>query len=526
MVEFGVTPSQVFKNDLEKRLAPKNIRKKPILFEYLNKKDKKPNADHIFSWDVPIEIKIRESELYVEGEPYKVFSSWKKDEHEKILFLYNDKIKIISKTEKGFFRKSKKVSQKDIKIKESKEKISLKVETKEMKEIKDNIIIDEKEKENEINIENKESKEENSIIEDINEKINDMSIEEDLDAKDEEINEITSSKDISKYDRILFCPKYRMDIDKTPSVIYDKGNYIALGGFWNGQIFINKLDENKKGKNSKNINIIMTMKLSPITLMKIDQSETFIICTNKMGCIFIYSINKENKIEWILNNIIQDNQKEIVSFDLNENLNIFATSDKEGIINLYTFPQCKLFNSYKINENQIHANINTNIIENNSYSGSRSESNINISLTQNDMYSDLVIISHNPLPCIIFYIRSKKCLCVFSINFHFINIKTDIELVPNGIKKYSDYFRKDYLFIYNKNSKTIDIYDIASLDIVAKSSKFDYTFIDFCFSKEMEHALIMVKIEEENKNENTKDKNKNYKILMLSSPGKIDGKES
>ena len=526
MVEFGVTPSQIFKNDLEKRLAPKNIRKKPILFEYLNKKDKKPNADHIFSWDVPIEIKIRESELYVEGEPYKVFSSWKKDEHEKILFLYNDKIKIISKTEKGFFRKSKKVSQKDIKNKESKEKISLKVESKEMKEIKDNIIIDEKEKENEINIENKESKEENSIIEDINEKINDMSIEEDLDAKDEEINEITSSKDISKYDRILFCPKYRMDIDKTPSVIYDKGNYIALGGFWNGQIFINKLDENKKGKNSKNINIIMTMKLSPITLMKIDQSETFIICTNKMGCIFIYSINKENKIEWILNNIIQDNQKEIVSFDLNENLNIFATSDKEGIINLYTFPQCKLFNSYKINENQIHANINTNITENNSYSGSRSESNINISLTQNDMYSDLVIISHNPLPCIIFYIRSKKCLCVFSINFHFISIKTDIELVPNGIKKYSDYFRKDYLFIYNKNSKTIDIYDIASLDIVAKSSKFDYTFIDFCFSKEMEHALIMVKIEEENKNENTKDKNKNYKILMLSSPGKIDGKES
>lgn len=117
-----------------------------------------------------------------------------------------------------------------------------------MKEIKDNIIIDEKEKENEINIENKESKEENSIIEDFNDKINDMSIEEDLDAKDEEINEITSSKDISKFDRILICPKYRMDIDKTPSVIYDKGNYIALGGFWNGQIFINKLDENKKEK--------------------------------------------------------------------------------------------------------------------------------------------------------------------------------------------------------------------------------------------------------------------------------------
>ena len=100
---------------------------------------------------------------------------------------------------------------------------------------------------------------------------------------------------------------------------------------------------------------------------------------------------------------------------------------------------------------------------------------------------------HNPLPCYIFYIHSKKCLCVFSINFHFINAKYNIDVVPNGLKKYSDCFRKDYLFIYNKNAKDIEIYDIISLDVVLRSSKFDYTFVDFYFSKQMEHALIMIK---------------------------------
>ena len=147
-----------------------------------------------------------------------------------------------------------------------------------------------------------------------------------------------------------------MDISQSPALIYDKGNYLMLGGFWNGDIFINKIEDNeknKKNKAQKNYNIISTNKMSPITIMKMDESETFLICANKIGSIFIYLVNRENKLEWNLTKVIQDNQKEITSLDLNENLNIFITTDKEGYINLYTFPQCKLFNSYKINENPI-----------------------------------------------------------------------------------------------------------------------------------------------------------------------------
>ena len=563
MVEFGVTPSQVFKSDVDKRIQIKNLRKKPIMYEFMAKKVKKcdkknaeknneksdKNLEHLFSWEEENEIKIRESELYIEGEPYKMFSSWKIDEehkHEKMLFLYSDKVRIISKSEKGFFKKIKvkSISTKELtKINifkdnnELKEIIKEEDKEKESNEMNENDIKEEKEKEKEIEMEEKNEikennniKEENIIEDKDNKNSNDISIEDESEIKEEEINEITSNRGISKYDRILMCPKYRMDINQSPAIIYDKGNYIALGGFWNGQIIINKLEEQekfKKNKNMKNITIIQTNELSPVTNMKIDESDSFILCANKLGCVFIFTINKLNKSLWTFFKKIQDNQKEITSIDLNENLNIFITSDKEGFINIYTFPQCKLFNSHKLKENQLPIDNNPNDNNNNSSSVSRSESNINLSLTQNDIFTDLVIISHNPLPCMIFYIKSKKCLCVFSINFHFINAKYGIELVQNGIKKYSDYFRKDYLFIYNKNNKTIDIYDILNLQIISRSSKFDYTFVDFYFSKGMELALIMVKInEEENKNENIKDKNlkKNYKILMLNTQVKTDKK--
>ena len=166
-------------------------------------------------------------------------------------------------------------------------------------------------------------------------------------------------------------------------------------------------------------------------------------------------------------------------------------------------------------------------INNNSSITSSSESNITIFSSQNDYYADIVIISQSPLPAIIFYIHSKKILSVFSINFHYINSKNDIEIVPNGIKKYSDYFRKDYLFIYNNKEKTIDIYDIINLENVLKTCKFEYTFIDFCFSKEMENILILVKIDDEKLIVNSNDKNnkKNYKILKLNTRGNKDKNE-
>ena len=41
MIEFGVTPSQIFKNEVDKRLPIKNISKKPILYDFKLKLFKK-----------------------------------------------------------------------------------------------------------------------------------------------------------------------------------------------------------------------------------------------------------------------------------------------------------------------------------------------------------------------------------------------------------------------------------------------------------------------------------------------------
>ena len=476
MVEFGVTPSQILKNDADKRYIIKNLGKKPMLYNYYINKGKDVK---LFTNNEQVkELPIIDTELYVEGNPYKIFSSWKKNEeqkNDKILFLYEDKIKI------NYFQKSKQSN------KINTEKSTLKKE---------------EEKENE------DKKDENS---EINSDKGDSEIDE------EEINEISLNKNISKFDKKLICPKYRMDLEYSPSLIYDKGNYLIQGGYWNGQIIINYLeDDDKKSKNKaqKNFNILSTKKMSPIILMKIDESETFLICANKIGCVFIFIINKENKLEWSLYKVLRDNHKEITSLDLNENLNIFITCDKEGFNNLYTFPQCKLFNSFKINENQLPSNNIPNEPNNNSFSASRSESNMNINISQIDLYIDIIIISQTPLPCFICYIHLKKCLCVFSINFHLINCKYGFDISSNAIKKYSDYFQKDYLFIYNKKENCIEIYDTLNLNLVLRSSKFQNIFVDFCFCKDMENVLIMVR---NNEDENKKEKNmkKNYKILML-----------
>ena len=495
MVEFGVTPTQILKNDAEKRLLVKNLGKKPILYDYNIQKGK---AVELFS-NVEKELPIIESELFVEGNPYRIFSSWKKNDEQKsdkILFLYEDKVKI------NFFQKSKQINR------INSEKSTPKKE--------------ENEKEQEEKKEKKEEKEEKEEKED---KEKEQNSEKESETNEIEINEIKINNNIPKFDKKLICPKYRMDLEHSPSIVYDKGNYLMMGGYWNGQIIINYLeDDEKKAKNQnqKYFNILYTNKMSPVTVMKMDESETFLICANKIGCIFIF-VNRENKIEWNLYKTICDNEKEITSLDLNENLNVLVTCDREGYINIYTFPQCKLFNSFKINDIQLPMNNNQNDTNNSSIE-SRPESNMNINTSQIELYADIVIISHIPLPTLIFYIHLKKCLCVYSINFHLITFKSGFDIVPNGIKKYSDYFQKDYLFIYNKRDNTIDIYDTINLNLILRSSKFEYNFIDFCFNKEMENALIMVRTAED---ENKKDKNikKSYKILMLDTPGKGDNKD-
>jgi WD40 repeat protein len=272
--------------------------------------------------------------------------------------------------------------------------------------------------------------------------------------------------------------------------IYGKGAYIALGGYWNGNIIVKSLDYKIKQKDSnKTTYIYSTNETSPITKITIDESETFAICGNKLGNVFIFVINPEKKYNWSLSKILSYHKSEITSLAISENLNMFISCSKDGNCMLYSLPKIKLFNSFNIefqNENE------KNEI--------------------NNVYCSKIIIFHTPLPCFIFYIKNLNYLYVYSINGKFLKKhKLEYEIVNNGIVRYIDYQLKDYLMIYNSKDKTIDVYRGIDFEFITKSPVIDYTFIDFALSKNLDQLLILV----ENNENDGKKLNQKYKVLVL-----------
>jgi hypothetical protein len=313
-----------------------------------------------------------------------------------------------------------------------------------------------------------------------------------------------------KYDRKYTIPRYRMNSSESPTILYEEGFFIAFGGFWNGDIIIKNIIENKidikKGK-SKKINIIKTGILSPIIKMLIDKTETIVICANAEGTIFIYLIDRNDKFCWSLYKEINEGQGEISSIAISENLSIFITCFKNGYCMVYTLPNCKLYNSFRIEEDDFHIHLP------NKYNNESTPD----SLSSSYVYSpDITFISESPLPCFVFYIKERKSLCVYSINAHFLReVVLGYEIVENGIKKYTDFLFRDYLFIYNNLNSTIEIYKLTYLDLLISSPIINNQFIDFQFSKDLDTAFILVK-----KNE---DKSQTYKILLLKQSQIKDG---
>jgi hypothetical protein len=301
-----------------------------------------------------------------------------------------------------------------------------------------------------------------------------------------------------------------MNSSESPTILYEEGFFLAFGGFWNGDIIIKNIIENKndikKGK-SKKINIIKTGILSPITKMIIDKTETIVICVNAEGTVFIYLIDRNDKFCWSLYKEINEGQGEISSIAISENMGIFIICFKNGYCMAYTLPNCKLYNSFRIEEDDFHNNLQ-NKVNNESIPDSLSSSNI---------YSpDITFISESPLPCFIFYIKERKSLVVYSINAHFLKEAVlGYEIVENGIKKYTDFLFRDYLFVYNSINSTIDIYKLTYLELIISTPIINNQFIDFQFSKDSDTALILVK-----KNE---DKSQTYKILLLKQSQIKDG---
>ena len=279
--------------------------------------------------------------------------------------------------------------------------------------------------------------------------------------EDNESTHLYTMENIIEYN--LVNTKNRISNNKKkPSALFGKGEYIALGGFWNGNIIIQKL---MKELYTLNYEIINESKY-PINNIIIDQKDNFGICSDIKGNIYIFNINRNEKKKWLLYKKIQHCYYEIISMDLNEKLNIFVTYSKDNICMIYTYPKFILVNSFKL------YNMNEEI------------------------FANKILISYSPLPSHLFYSEKNNKLYVYSINGEKYTEKK-IEKI-NNLKIFSNSYSQDYIY-FNENN-IINIFnmpDLSKIHIV--NLKSDVEIYDMDISDDKSFICILAK----EKNEKT-----------------------
>ena len=441
LLEFGVTPSQLFKSDLNKRMAYSEFKNNrqllPNTTEYIKNQENIVNENNI---DIAKELTIEEAKYQIHDIPYKLgYSEGIKGKY-RISALTQDKIK-------AFKRITRKIQiKKSVALKPNNEQTATTPITD------PNSISENKDEEKEI-------------------------VEIDIQPKRE--IKLTSTKN---------------RINKPPSVFYNNGKIVVLGGYWNGIILVQNIEETTDEKKIKNKNTVLfcTRENSPIVKIVISKNEIYAVCGNALGNIFVFIINQNNKLEWTFYKKIVAHRDEISCLDINEDLNIIISCSKDGYWFTHSLPNCTLVNSFKFSENNFS---NKNLID-------------------KVYYPKIVLISYSPLPCVVFYFEERQSLCVFSINGKL--IKEEIigfKLKENGIKKYIDMQFNEYLLIYNEINQCIEIYNIVELKSLISLPKIEHTFVDFLVGKDFDHIIVLVKFKEKDEEKITK--KTAYKIFII-----------
>ena len=318
-----------------------------------------------------------------------------------------------------------------------------------------------------------------------------------------------SIKVIEKKEENIILNDFKNSINnKQPINWLDKGTIIVKGGYWNGTIMLksivkeNTKNPNKINDSGKNIFIYGTKEYSPITKIVIDKNETFALCGNTNGTIYVFEINQNDKFKWTLYKNVNNHNSPISSLAIHENLNIAITCSENGLCMLYSLPYFQLYNSFIIGKDDADVKNDEEIFG-----------------------PDVVLISDSPLPCFIFYVNAKNCLYFYSINGHLLKKQMlDFTIQEKSIKIYTDYNFIDYLLVYNITNKSIDLYSMIDFQLFCsiktenkdndnkdnnnnKEDNSDYNIVvDFILSDEMDHALILFRDEKQRDN---------YKIYVL-----------
>ena len=220
-----------------------------------------------------------------------------------------------------------------------------------------------------------------------------------------------------------FSPCFPIMMRNVPYIIYGNEKYIIKGGFWDSHLEINSLfnENDKKEKKEKKekekedliSSTVFIPKYGPIVTMKITSDEKYLFCGSKYGNIIIFEVDGPNLIIY---KVLYDHSDTITSIAINENLNMFASSSKDGYINIYILPSFKMVRSIQISKKSDY----DSDFENNEK-------------TKNEefLFANNIFLSSTPLPCYTIYITEKHLFKSFSINGEFIYEEQDDENTGN-----------------------------------------------------------------------------------------------
>ena len=123
-----------------------------------------------------------------------------------------------------------------------------------------------------------------------------------------------------------------------------EGKNLIIGGFYDGKIEIIYLEEKLERKRD---HFYPFSEEEPILCIELTNDEDYLFLGNTMGNVAIYQIDWE-KESYMLYKKIFYQKLGISDININLDLNILATSSIKGIINLFTWPLCKLFRVIKL----------------------------------------------------------------------------------------------------------------------------------------------------------------------------------
>ena len=196
-----------------------------------------------------------------------------------------------------------------------------------------------------------------------------------------------------------------------PILIYNNGNIIVEGGFFDGKILITNLEKEKDKEIIEPIFIYHPFDRLPIISLSINNEENFVILSNSIGIIYIYYVDKTL---WTFKYSLINHNKYINDIFISNDMNAFVTCSNDNFVNIITIPLCKLIRSFNIKKPRF------------------------------------CFLSEKPLPVCLCYSDDSEEFIVNSVNGHFL-CKVKENNFDNNPLFFTDYKFCDYI-IYLKKS--------------------------------------------------------------------------